>query len=253
MFVPGNHDLWVARSDSVSNSVEKFDAVLALCDRCGVDTSPRLLTSTVDGTVKNVWLVPLFSWYHEDFDSDLSTKHEPISYWSDFTMCRWPDQVLNPEPPTPSSPAGTPELYFLGLNEDRVNFDYYKGLDIQNTTIISFSHFLPRKECLPPKDVLFIKYLPKVVGTERLDAQIRTIGSNIHVFGHTHILWNEMIEGIQYVQMCLKYPRERATYPQHSLKTMEEMTIYDDKVPLATSYQTLKDQSYARKALHKAQ
>lgn len=249
-FVPGNHDLWIAQSDKAPDSVTKFEDVLALCTRCGVETKPKLVSSIVDGVQKNVWLVPLYSWYHEDFDDDASTKNEAIDYWSDFTMCRWPDQYLNPEPPTPSSPAGTPERYFLSLNEDTLDLPYYDGLDMHNTTIISFSHFLPRRECLPPKDVLFIKYLPKVVGTTRLDEQIRRLGSNMHVFGHTHILWNEFIDGIQYVQMCLKYPRERESFPKYSLKSIHEMKVYDDKIEQMTMHKMIKDQAAARKALN---
>jgi predicted phosphodiesterase len=247
-FVPGNHDLWIAKSDTAPTSVAKFEEILALCARCGVGTDPHLLTTTEDGVQKNVWIVPLFSWYHEDFDDDVSTLHEPIEYWNDFKMCIWPDQVLNAEDPTPSSPAGTPERWFLSLNEEKLQRNYFEGLDIQNTTIITFSHFLPRRDCLPPKSVLWIKYLPKVVGTTRLDEQIRKIGANIHVFGHTHILWNEMIDNVQYVQMCLKYPRERANHPQYSLKTIEEMKIYDSKHSQAETYQSIKDQSTLRKS-----
>lgn len=245
-FVPGNHDLWIAQSDTAKNSVEKFEEVLALCARCGVETGPRLLTYTKsDGEEARVWIVPLFSWYHEDFDDDMATKNEPIQYWNDFHMCKWPSDVLNPEPPTPSSPCGTPEQYFLSLNEDRVAQDY--SATSPNTTIITFSHFLPRRDCLPPKSVLWIKYLPKVVGTTKLDEQIRKIGSNIHVFGHTHIVWNEMVDGVQYVQMCLKYPREREQHPQYSLRTIEEMKIYDDKLTQTEMYQAIKAQAALRK------
>lgn len=250
-FVPGNHDLWIAQSDTASDSVAKFEEILQLCAKCGVHTRPLLRSTEVDGTAKHVWIVPLFSWYHQDFDGDVATKNEEIAYWNDFNMCKWPETVLNPEPPTPSAPTGTPELYFLSLNQDRLDMNYFEGLDISNTTIITFSHFLPRRDCLPPKDVLWIKYLPKVVGTERLDVQIRQIGANIHVFGHTHIVWNEMSEGVQYVQMCLKYPRERNGYPQHSLKSMEEMQIWDEKIDRDTMYQSLKTKAAARKAMYK--
>ena len=247
-FVPGNHDLWIAKSDKVDNSISKLHDIIALCERCGVGTQPRLLTSTVDGVQKHVWIIPLYSWYHEDFDDDVSTKGEKIEYWSDFSMCVWPESVLNAEEASPSCPTGTPELYMLGLNDERVERQYFDGLDVNHTTIITFSHFLPRRECLPPKSVLWIKYLPKVVGTTRLDEQIRKIGSNIHVFGHTHILWNKMLDGIQYVQMCLKYPRERQNHPQYSLKSIHEMKVYDDKLSQANMYEVMREQSEARKS-----
>jgi hypothetical protein len=78
---------------------------------------------------------------------------------------KWPKYVLNNEPPTPSCPTGTPEDYFLSLNTP--------NLHPYDAPVITFSHFLPRPECLPPKENLWIKYLPKVVGTTKLDVQLR--------------------------------------------------------------------------------
>jgi hypothetical protein len=90
-FVPGNHDLWVATSDAEHNiitSVDKFNAVIALCEELGVHTKPFKV-----GTAKPAWIVPMFAWYHEDFDDDMATRHEPIESWTDFNLCKWPREV----------------------------------------------------------------------------------------------------------------------------------------------------------------
>jgi hypothetical protein len=42
-----------------------------------------------------------------------------------------------------------------------------------------------------------------------LDEQIRKLGSAIHVFGHSHINRDLIIEGVRYIQNALSYPRER--------------------------------------------
>jgi len=96
----------------------------------------------------------------------------------------------------------------MNLNEDviksvkeRINGD---------TKVVTFSHFLPRRELLPPRDKLLIKYLPKFVGALRLDQQLRSVGSSIHIYGHTHIDGDISIDGVRYVQQALSYPQERA-------------------------------------------
>ena len=66
-FVPGNHDVWV-RGQSI-NSLEKFDAVCALCSACGVETTMAELDS--------VRTAPLLSWYHRDFDPRIAGRGFP--------------------------------------------------------------------------------------------------------------------------------------------------------------------------------
>ncbi|HEX5868988.1 MAG TPA: metallophosphoesterase family protein, partial [Longimicrobium sp.] len=72
-FVPGNHELWVRGEER--DSMEKFHAVLRLCDQAGVRTAPA--------RVGGVWIVPLFSWYHADFDVRGEGAHEELEAWSD--------------------------------------------------------------------------------------------------------------------------------------------------------------------------
>ena len=50
--------------------------------------------------------------------------------------------------------------------------------------------------------------LQPVLGTSRLEAQIREIGSDIHVYGHSHVNRNVVIDGINYVNNAFAYPYE---------------------------------------------
>lgn len=174
-FVPGNHELWV-RGGARMDSVEKFQAVLRACDAVGVRTRP----ARVGGT----WVVPLFAWYHPDFDVSGEGVEDELEAWSDRYFCRWPDGV------------GRPDRYFLSLNEPYVR--RYDG------PVVTFSHFVPRPELVPPVRYLRFKGLPLVAGSAELDAQLRRIGAAVHVYGHTHITEDRVIDGVRYVQNWLR-------------------------------------------------
>jgi hypothetical protein len=178
-YVPGNHELWVRKAGY--SSVEKFFRVLALCESLDIQTSPE--------KVDAVWIVPLFSWYEPQFDGNHSEQNDTLSGWMDFYLCKWParmEQVC---------------AFFLKMNEPRLRS--YDG------PVISFSHFLPRRDLLPSVERLKFKGLPKVAGCAALDEQIRRLKSGIHVFGHSHISCDRIIDGVRYIQNPLRYPRER--------------------------------------------
>jgi predicted phosphodiesterase len=180
-YVPGNHELWVRRGGHTS--VEKFFTVLALCEKLDIQTGPE--------KVGGIWIVPLFSWYEPQFDADESGDADDLNGWADFYLCKWPvgiSQVCD---------------FFLQMNTPRLRS--YDGL------VISFSHFLPRRDLLPATEQLKFKGLPKVAGCAALDKQIRHLQSRVHVFGHSHISCDRVIEGVRYIQNPLRYPRERSS------------------------------------------
>lgn len=209
-FVPGNHELWVRRATPPRGSLDKFDQVLALCDRLDVNTRPGRA-----GNGTGVWIVPLFSWYlkpEEGPDSLYSPKageDTTLSMWSDDHFVRWPEAAR---------PAAD---FFLRLNERCVAREY-------DAPVISFSHFLPRKELIYgiaarrpsgkwPADPHPAFNFSRVAGCRGLDAQVRRIGASIHVYGHQHRNRFREIEGVTYISHCLGYPRERETGHIHGL------------------------------------
>jgi Icc-related predicted phosphoesterase len=183
-FTPGNHELWV-RGEKY-DSIEKLSRILRLCD--GLDIRYR------PSQVSKIWIVPLFSWYDSEFETEESefeteeTDNE-LAGWADFHFCKWPSEM------------GKKFEYFLELNLP--NIKSYDG------PVISFSHFLPRRELLPSRDKLKFKALPKVAGCNLIERQIRELRSVIHVFGHSHINRDCVLDGVRYVQNALSYPRER--------------------------------------------
>jgi Icc-related predicted phosphoesterase len=178
-YVPGNHELWVR--DGKYDSVEKFRQVLHMCDEIGIYTRP--------GRAGKTWIVPLFSWYESDYDIHGEADVSSLEGWADFYFCKWPVGM------------GSVSEYFLNLNESRIK--EYDG------SVITLSHFLPRRELLPAVERLSFKGLPLVAGAPALDHQIRALNAVTHIFGHSHIDFDQEIEGIRYVHHAFGYPREK--------------------------------------------
>lgn len=199
-FVPGNHELWVRGEER--DSMQKFQAVLRLCDQVGVRTSPLRVAGT--------WVVPLFSWYDASFDVQGEGEEAELEAWSDRYFCRWP--------------GGTDRVdeAFLAMNERHVHA--YDG------PVVTFSHFLPRPELLPPVRYLRFRGLPLVAGSTGIEAQIRRIQPRVHVYGHTHISDDRVIDGVRYVQNHFRRPAEGD--PRSPLKLVWT-TAEDEFAPLA--------------------
>jgi len=172
LFTPGNHELWVRNADI--NSIDKLQQVLKLCDDLGVITKPLRLN--------DLWIVPLFSWYDGVYDSAMKA-------WADFHLCKWPEDA---------HPLGD---YFLRFNEPHL-----KSYD---APVITFSHFIPRAELLPPKEYMRFSWLPDISICKGLDAQVRRVNSTVHVCGHTHTTIDRVIDNVRYIQNPVRYPKER--------------------------------------------
>jgi len=182
LFTPGNHELWV-RSEEL-DSIEKLRRVMDLCREIDVSTTPMRLD--------DLWVVPLFSWYDGDFDA-ATQDEEAVARrsWADFHFCTWPEDA---------KPLAD---YFLRMNQPHL-----KSYD---APVITFSHFIPRSDLLPPKEYLRITWLASVSICAALDSQIRKLNSSVHICGHTHTTFDRVIDGVRYVQNAVRYPKERIT------------------------------------------
>jgi len=177
-FVPGNHDLWVDRGRN-ENSLKKWHRIQNLLQDLTISTRPCV--------VGKVELVPLLSWY--DYSFGLPTEKLKRA-WMDYQCCHWPAEI--------NSTARVCE-YFLAQNAD---------LSSPELMRVSYSHFLPRIDIMPrfipPKHRLVYP----VLGSWKLDEQLRERQSQMHIYGHSHVNRDLVVKGVRYLNSALGYPSE---------------------------------------------
>jgi len=178
MYVPGNHELWVHRNGA-RDSLEQFDIIRTLANDYGLLMGPARFDT--------LSIVPLFGWYDYSFGQP---SRQILKGWLDYSACKWP--------------VGFDEAkitqHFVGMNGPFLN--------VRNQTVISFSHFLPRIDLMPafiPPDK---RMLYPVLGSSLLEQQIRQLGSDIHIYGHSHINVRAFKDGTSYINNAYGYPHE---------------------------------------------
>lgn len=205
-FVVGNHDLWVRQSEAC-DSLQRYREILELCESLDVQMRPQRISGIASDDGVNI--VPLPSWYvqpEEGADSLFLAKpgEDPsLSMWADRVRVQWPRE---------HQPI---DQYFGDISERWTN-----QIDPE-VPVVSFSHFLPRQELIftsdeergrfgvPRSDRAPSFNFSRVAGSQRLERQIRTLGSEVHVHGHQHRNRDRMIEGVRYMSNCLGYALER--------------------------------------------
>jgi len=194
LFVPGNHELWVVREESGSgDSLQKFERVLHAAGQSGVLT----------GSLRRPGLrvVPLQSWYDHSFGEPGA---ELRRVWADFVACRWPDGWQAPEVAREMFARNPPE-----------------PPRAEGETLISFSHFMPRIDLMPAGVPARVRMLFPVLGTSRLDTEIRRLKASVHVYGHSHLNRDVQVAGLRYVNNAYGYPHETAIAAKRLLTVWE--------------------------------
>ena len=179
LYVPGNHDLWVRRHD-YETSLGKFQAVRDIAIDHGLHLEPMQFGALT--------IVPLLGWYDYSFGQPANKLRK---VWADYKACRWPDDW----------DENQITQHFISMNEGH--------LDISNQVVVSFSHFLPRIDIMPVSMPLEHKVLYPVFGSSLLESQIRTLGSQIHIYGHHHLNRRLCTDATVYINNALGYPHEK--------------------------------------------
>lgn len=194
-FAPGNHELWLTGSKRCNdyNSLCKFFEILNLCDKLGVHTSPAY--------VGNVLVMPLYSWY-KGGDATGGLGHGSAELVKGFdSSCKWPLFIGRGSEDFQAFGSLQPQIaeMFADMNEQAITqLQQHQKSKQPPSFTITFSHFLPHKILYPG-----MTSLRHIMGCRKIAEQITQCAPNAHVFGHSHLNMDEMIDGIRYVQAAL--------------------------------------------------
>jgi hypothetical protein len=123
-------------------------------------------------------VLPLDSWYNHEFD-----HHDPTPGSTRFDKyCIWPMGDLDAW------------KFMTKMNEGRL------AIPLRGD-VITFSHFLPRKELPLPR----MLDMAKGSGCTHIDTQLRQAKAKLHIFGHTHINTEDTFDGVRYMQSAMGY------------------------------------------------
>jgi predicted phosphodiesterase len=181
LYVPGNHDLWIHRSDA-QDSFEKYIAVRNTATHHGVHLTPFRRGDLA--------IVPLLGWYDYSFGEASDFLK---SAWVDYRACRWPDGY--------DDAAITRFFTERNISPSAQELDGAKK-------IISFSHFLPRIDLMPDRIPARHRKIYPVLGTTVLEKQLRQLGACLHVYGHSHVNRHVTIDEVTYINNAFGYPAE---------------------------------------------
>ena len=195
VFVPGNHDLWIAQ-DHMRDSFKKRDFIKAMCVDNGIATGPA--------HIDDLSIVPLSAWYDYSFGQP---SNEIKNMWSDFAYCKWPNGFDEKKI----------TAFFLAENNDVTH--------IKNKHVISFSHFVPRMDIFPNFIPLKKRIIYPALGAVGLERQIRTLEPDIHIFGHSHINMHVKKDETIYINNAYGYPYEKHITQKKLLCLWEDSRI----------------------------
>lgn len=219
-YTAGNHDLWVRRAGSAGDSLEKLREICHLCNSLGVRVRPVKFCLP---NARDVLLVPLLSFYASCWDQDpeldwCPPEQKSMVGWMDFRLLKWPqllvDEVVRREGDFKFGKDGTSTAIseiFAEMNQpllEAIEAMKHESGD-SDTVVISFSHYLPRQELFPEKRFLVDSTLAKVSGSVALERQVRRLRPELHIFGHSHLTVDNVVEGQRYVQWALGYANEQ--------------------------------------------
>jgi Icc-related predicted phosphoesterase len=179
LFVPGNHELWLIKDSGIATSFDKASKVVDVARASGASME----TCRLPGLA----IVPLMSWYDYSFgepSADLQSR------WMDFHACRWPAGFS----------VGRVAAHFMAMNPPHE--------PLPGERLITFSHFLPRIDLMPSFIPPESRILYPVLGSDLIERRLRAMSSSLHVYGHSHVNRNVVIDGVSYVNNAFGYPAE---------------------------------------------
>ena len=130
---------------------------------------------------------------------------DPVKGFDSY--CKWPVFVGRGAVGFKSHGSLQPQIaeFFADINQLALNkLGRTTGQGPKPFTI-SFSHFLPHKELYPG-----MTQMRHIMGCEKIAHQISECAPDVHVFGHSHLNVDEMIDNTRFVQAALGHQSDHS-------------------------------------------
>ncbi len=197
IWVPGNHELWTHRKDTISlRGAQRYAYLVDLCRRLGVVT-PEDPYPVWEGPGGPVVIAPLFLLYDYTFRPEGTTnKAEALAKAYSAGVVATDEALLLPDP-YQSIDAWCDAR--LALTERRLA-ELREG-----TATVLVNHFPLVRE---PTRVLRYPEFAQWCGTERTADWPVRFNASVVVYGHLHIPRTIWHDGVRHEEVSLGYPRE---------------------------------------------
>jgi predicted phosphodiesterase len=198
LWVPGNHELWTARSPRSGHELRgqaKYEALVAVCHRHGALTPEDPWPLWVGEGGPHL-IAPLFVLYDYSFRPD-DVSQEGAVAWAEETGVLCTDELLLQPEPYAGIPAWCAAR--AAYTEQRL------AVVDARVPLVLVNHF-PFDERL-----LNLFLLPRFsiwCGTRRTEAWLRTLHVDTAVYGHLHRRRTTHLDGVRFEEVSLGYPRD---------------------------------------------
>ncbi|AVT37055.1 metallophosphoesterase [Plantactinospora sp. BB1] len=203
VWVPGNHELWTPRQDTVQlRGVARYELLVEMCRRIGVITpeDPYPVWEGPDGPVT---VVPLFLLYDYTFrPAGAQTKEDGLALAHEAGVVCTDEFFLHPDP-YPSREEWCAAR--LALTEGRL-----AELAPETRTVL-VNHFPLVREVT---DILRYPVFAQWCGTVHTADWHRRYRAAAVVYGHLHIPRANWFDGVRFDEVSLGYPREWQRRPR---------------------------------------
>ncbi|MGI5145248.1 metallophosphoesterase family protein [Plantactinospora sp. CA-294935] len=209
VWVPGNHELWTPRQDTVQlRGVARYELLVEMCRRIGVLT-PEDPYPVWTGAGGPVTVVPLFLLYDYTFrPAGAQTKEAGLALAHEAGIVCTDEYFLHPDP-YPSREDWCAAR--LALTERRLA-ELAPG-----TRTVLVNHFPLVREVT---DILRYPVFAQWCGTVHTADWHRRYQAAAVVYGHLHIPRVNWFDGVRFDEVSLGYPREwqRRAKPPRGLR-----------------------------------
>ena len=202
IWAPGNHELWTVPQDEVQlRGVERYHHLVELCRGLGVLT-PEDEYPVWPGAEEELVVAPLFLLYDYSWRPAGMTIPEALSHGRDSGVYCTDEFLLHPDP-FPTKQAWFEER--LKITQARLD-----AIPVDRRTVL-VSHWPLHRM---PTTILHFPHFAMWCGSERTADWHLRYRAAVAVYGHLHIPVSHQVDGVQFEEVSLGYPREWQARPQ---------------------------------------